>query len=131
MRKFMITVNGATYEVDVEEVNGAVQAAAPAPVAAPAAAPAAPVPVPQAAPAVKAAPVAPVSGDTLKAPMPGAILDVKVKAGDTVKKGAVLLILEAMKMENEIVAPRDATIAQVIVSKGSSVNSGDPMLVLN
>ncbi|MBR5108716.1 MAG: biotin/lipoyl-binding protein [Clostridia bacterium] len=125
MRKFNITVNGAAYEVEVEEVAAGESAApaaaakAPAPKAAPAAKPAAP----------KAAPVA--SGTKVNAPMPGTILDVKVAQGAAVKKGDVLLILEAMKMENEILAPQDGTVAQVAVSKGASVNSGDPLVVLN
>ena len=124
MRKFMITVNGVTYEVDVEEVGGApVARPAAAPVAAPVAAPAAAAP---AAPA--AAPVA--AGESVKAPMPGTILDIKVKAGDSVKKGDVLCILEAMKMENEIMAPADAKVVQVVAAKGASVNSGDVLVVL-
>ena len=118
MRKFNITVNGKTYEVDVEEVGG---------VSAPAAAPA---PVKAAAPAAAAsAPVktsAPVAGATqVKAPMPGTILSVKVKAGDAVKKDDVVAILEAMKMENEIFAGVDGTVAGVSVSNGASVNTGD------
>ena len=127
MRKFNITVNGVAYEVEVEEVAAgeasapaAPKAAAPAPKAAPAAKPAA---------APKAAPVA--NGTKVNAPMPGTILDVKVAQGQAVKKGDILLILEAMKMENEILAPQDGTVAQVAVSKGASVNSGDPLVVLN
>ena len=127
MRKFNITVNGVAYEVDVEEV-AAGEASAPA--AAPKAA------APKAAPAAKpaatpkaAAPVA--NGVKVNAPMPGTILDVKVAQGQAVKKGDILCILEAMKMENEILAPQDGTVAQVTVSKGASVNSGDPLVVLN
>ncbi len=132
MRKFMITVNGATYEVDVEEVGGVVAAQAPvaaapvAPIAAPVAVAAAPAPV--AAAPKAAASVA--GGEKMNAPMPGTVLDVKVKAGDSVKKGDVLLILEAMKMENEIMAPHDAKVAQVVVQKGATVNTGDVMVVL-
>ena len=101
MRTFNITVNGQTYVVDVEEVGG-VQTAAPVRAAAPVAA--APVAAPAAAP--KAAAAASVAGgEPDKAPMPGNILDVKVKVGDTVKAGTVLCVLEAMKMENEIPAP--------------------------
>ena len=92
-------------------------AAAPAPVAAP-------------APAAPAAPAAPVAGEAVKAPMPGNILKVNVSAGQTVKEGQVLLVLEAMKMENEIMAPKTGTVAQVLVQKGSTVSTGDTMVVL-
>ena len=123
MRTFNITVNGQTYVVDVEEVGG-VQTAAPVRAAAPVAA--APV---AAAPA--AAPKAPVAGAvSVKAPMPGNILDVKVKVGDTVKAGTVLCVLEAMKMENEIPAPKDGKVAQVVVTKGATVGAGDTLVVL-
>ena len=127
MRKFNITVNGVAYEVEVEEV-AAGEASAPA-AAAPKAAPKAAAPAAKPAAAPKAAPVA--NGTKVNAPMPGTILDVKVAQGQAVKKGDVLLILEAMKMENEILAPQDGTVAQVAVSKGASVNSGDALVVLN
>ena len=113
MRKFMITVNGATYEVDVEEVGGA-QTAAPVRAAAP----------------VAAAPVAAAPGESVKAPMPGNILDVKVKVGDTVKQGDALVVLEAMKMENDIPAPHDGKVVQVCVQKGATVNAGYALVVL-
>ena len=100
MRRFNITVNGKGYDVAVEEVNGAAPVAAP--VSAPAAAPAAPAPA--AAPAAPAA-AAPAGGTDVKAPMPGTIMDVKVGVGDTVERGQVVIVLEAMKMENDIVAP--------------------------
>lgn len=126
MRTFNITVNGQTYVVDVEEVGG-VQTAAPVRAAAPVAA--APVAAPTAAP--KAAAAAPVAGgEPVKAPMPGNILDVKVKVGDTVKAGTVLCVLEAMKMENEIPAPKDGKVAQVVVTKGATVGAGDTLVVL-
>ena len=120
MRRFNITVNGVSYDVEVEEVSGNA-----APAAAPKAAPAA---APKAAPKA-AAPVA--GGEQVKAPMPGNVLDVKVAVGQQVKKGDVLLILEAMKMENEINAPKDGTVAQVTVTKGATVDSGAVLVVLN
>ena len=128
MRTFNITVNGQTYVVDVEEVGG-VQTAAPVRAAAPVAA--APVAAAPAA-APKAAAAAPVAGgEPVKAPMPGNILDVKVAAGASVKAGDVLVILEAMKMENEIVAPQDGTVASINVHKGDTVNSGDTLVSMN
>ena len=127
MRKFNITVNGVAYEVEVEEV-AAGEASAPV-AAAPKAAPKAAAPAAKPAAAPKAAPVA--NGTKVNAPMPGTILDVKVAQGQAVKKGDILCILEAMKMENEILAPQDGTVAQVTVSKGASVISGDPLVVLN
>ena len=120
MKYYNITVNGVAYSVSVEET-----AAGAAPVAA--AAPAAPA-VPKAAPAPAAAPKAAAGAAgavSVKAPMPGNILDVKVKAGD------VLVILEAMKMENEILAPQDGTVASVNVNKGDTVNSGDVLVSMN
>lgn len=121
MRKFIVNVNGSSYEIEVEEI-----AAGAAPVAA---APAAPVAAPVAA--APAAPVAAAAGqESIDSPMPGNIVDVRVKPGDVVKSGSVLLILEAMKMENEILAPRDGKVAAVNVSKGVTVNSGDVLVVL-
>ena len=134
MRKFAITVNGQTYEVEVEEIGGAptfAAAPAPAPVAAPAAAPKAAPAAPKAAPAAKPAAAAPAGAEAVKAPMPGTILDVKVSNGQAVKKGDVLCVLEAMKMENEIMAPRDGSVASVNVNKGATVNTGDVLLSLN
>jgi biotin carboxyl carrier protein len=130
MKKFNITVNGSTYEVEVEEIGGV---SAPAP----AARPAAPAPAPKAAApaakpaAPKAAPkAAPAGGNSITAPMPGTILDIKVKEGDTVKSGQVLVILEAMKMENEIMAPADGKVVSISTNKGASVNAGDVLVVL-
>lgn len=130
MRKFMINVNGKSYEVDVEEITGGASApvmAAPAAASAPAQAPAAPAAAPAPAPAASGAQ----GSVTVSAPMPGTILKVNVKVGDTVKSGDPVAVLEAMKMENEIVAPQDGTVASVNVSQGASVNSGDVLITLN
>lgn len=132
MKNYTITVNGTPYNVTVEEGAGAPVAAAP--VAAPAAAPApAPAAAPVAAPAAAPAPAAQGTAGSVKveAPMPGTILDVKVSVGDSVSSGSVLCILEAMKMENEIVAPQDGTVASVNVSKGDSVEAGQVIITLN
>ena len=124
MKYYNITVNGVAYSVSVEET-----AAGAAPVAAAPAAPKAPA-APAAAPRA-AAPAGAAGAVTVKAPMPGNILDVKVAAGASVKAGDVLVILEAMKMENEIVAPQDGTVASVNVNKGDTVNSGDVLVSMN
>ena len=117
MKKYNVTVNGTAYEITLEVVDAADVKAAPAP----AAAPAAPVAAPAAAPA---------GGETVNAPMPGNILAVNVQNGASVKKGDVLMILEAMKMENEIMSPCDGTIASVNVSKGSTVETGEVLCVI-
>jgi glutaconyl-CoA/methylmalonyl-CoA decarboxylase subunit gamma len=133
MRKFMINVNGNSYEVEVEEIKDGVSAAIAAqPVPRAAAPAAAPAPAaPKAALAPKAAPAAvPAGASTITAPMPGTILSISVKAGDKVKKGQVLCILEAMKMENEIMAGGDATIASVNITQGDSVNTGQVLFAL-
>ena len=128
--KYKVTLNGRTYEVEVEAGKAilldeyeAVAPAAPAPVAAPAVAPAA-------APAAAAAPVVTGAGEPVNAPMPGTILKVNVTQGQAVKEGDVLCVLEAMKMENEIMAPKAGTVTQVVTSKGASVNTGDALVVL-
>lgn len=125
MRTFNVTVNGVPYEVSVDEVNGATQPVVAAPVQQVTSAPKASAPV-----AKKEAPAQLAEGEKISAPMPGTILNVKVSVGDKVKKGDVLLVLEAMKMENEISAPIDGEVVQVSVLKGASVNSGDPMIVI-
>lgn len=128
MRKFNITVNGNTYEVDVEEVGG-VQTSAPV-----AAAPAAAAPAAAAAPkpaAKKAAPAGSEGSKKVTAPMPGTIVSVKVNVGDTVNSGTLVAVLEAMKMENEIFAGVDGTVASVNVSSGDAVNSGDVIVSVN
>lgn len=117
MKRFNITVNGKAYDVAVEEVGGSAPAAAPVSAAAPAAAPtpaAAPAPAPAAG-----------NGTPVKAPMPGNILDVKVNVGDTVSVGQVLVVLEAMKMENDIVANAAGKVTSITVKKGDTVNSDD------
>ena len=139
MKEYLITVNGKTYEVQVEEA-GEVPYVAPVPnqIPTPRAAPkVAPIPNPTTAvkPEVKplsaAASMGAAGKTTVKSPMPGSILKINVASGDTVKYGTVLCILEAMKMENEIVSPCDGVIATVNISKGASVNSGDAMFTIN
>lgn len=127
MKKFNITVNGVSYEVDVEEVKDGAPAAsaAPRPAAAPAAAPAPAAPKPQAAAPAAPAAAAPVGGTTVEAPMPGNVWKVLVKEGQEVKDGETLIILEAMKMENEIPAPCDGVVASLHVAEGAAVNGGD------
>lgn len=122
--KYMVTLNGKQYEVIVERgtVTGTPVGAAPAP--APKAAPApavAPTPAPAAAPA---------GGETVAAPMPGTILDIRCSAGQQVQAGDILFILEAMKMENEICAPRAGTIGSICVQKGASVATGAPLCTM-
>ena len=120
MKKYRVIVNGTTYEVELDDISQGEPVAAPAP-AAPAPAPAAaPAPAPAAAPAAAAAG----AGDPVNAPMPGNILKVNVAAGQAVKKGDVLMILEAMKMENEIMCPMDGTVTSVTVNVGATVESG-------
>lgn len=120
MKNYKVTVNGTAYEITVEVADAASVSAAPKATEAKAPA-AAPTPAPAAAPA---------GGEKVNCPMPGTILDVKVKVGDIVKEGDVLMILEAMKMENEIMAPVSGTIASVDVAKSSSVESGAVLCVI-
>ena len=128
--KYKVTLKGKTYEVEVDqgeamildeyEAYAPAPAAAPVAAAAPAAAPAAPAP---------AAPVA-VAGEQVVSPMPGTMVKINVTAGKAVKSGEVLAVLEAMKMENEIMAPHDATVVQVLVDVGAKVDTGTPIIVL-
>ena len=121
MKNYRITVNGTAYDVAVEELGGSA-----APASAPAAAPVA------AAPAAAApAPSAGAGSITVTAPMPGKILAVKASVGQAVKKGDVVLILEAMKMENKVVAPEDGTVASIDVAVGAAVEAGDTLATLN
>ena len=129
--KYKVTLNGRTYEVEVEAGKAMLlaeyEAVAPAPVAA------APVAAPAAAAPAAAAPAAPAvtgAGEAVNAPMPGNILKVNVANGQAVKEGDVLVVLEAMKMENEIMAPKDGTVTQVLVSKGSTVDTGAALVVV-
>ena len=133
--KYKVTLNNRVYEVEVEAGQAmlldeyeAVAPAAPAPATAPAAAAAAPAAAP--APAAAAAPVVTGAGEPVTAPMPGTILKVNVTQGQAVKAGTVLCILEAMKMENEIMTSKDGTVTQVLVSKGSAVDTGAPLVVI-
>ena len=131
--KYKVTLNKRTYEVEVEAGEAMLideyEAYAPAPAAAPvaaapvaAAAPAAPAPAPAAA--------ALAAGEVVKSPMPGNILKINVAQGQAVKEGDVLIVLEAMKMENEIVAPKNGSVAQIAVSKGQVVETGTPLVVI-
>jgi len=132
--RYIVTINNKQYEVEVERGQASIinveNAEAPVTVQAAPAVPqqAAPAPASQPAPAapqqVQPAPVAAASGEPVKAPMPGTILDIKVSSGQAVKRGDILFILEAMKMENEIMAPVDGVV-QVVTSKGATVNTGD------
>jgi len=126
--KYQVTLNGKSYEVAVEKgeaevlsVFEAVAANIAVPVAAPAAAPVA---------APSAAPAASAGGEPVNAPMPGTVLEIRVAAGEAVKKDQVILILEAMKMENEIVSPRDGVVSSVSAEKGSSIAAGTVLMYL-
>ena len=130
MAKYVVTLNGKNYEVEVEKntakITNTTAAAAPAAAPAPKAAPA---PAPVAAPAPAPVAAAPAGGANVTAPMPGTVLNVVAPVGTAVKAGDVILILEAMKMENDIVAPCDGTVASV-AAKGTSVNTDDVIATL-
>lgn len=143
--KYVATINGKKYEVEVEKLeayksldrNGVAAPAAPVlPASAPVQRPAAPAPVaaaPAPAPAVAPAPAAaaPAGATTVEAPMPGKILNIKVSEGQAVKFGEVVVIMEAMKMETEIVAPADGTVSKILVKAGDSVDTGAALVALN
>lgn len=132
--KYKVTLNKRVYEVEVEEGSAMLideyELAAPAAPAAPAAA----APVVAAAPVAAAPAAAPAAGlaagEVVKSPMPGNILKINAVQGQAVKEGDVLVVLEAMKMENDVVAPRDGTVAQIVVAKGAVVETGSPLVVL-
>ncbi len=135
MRRFIINVNGNSYEVEVEEVTGGESKRPATPVVPVAATPA---PAQKSAPAPVSAPkeekkevVVSAGQEVIEAPMPGNIWKIEVKEGDTVKAGDILLILEAMKMENEILAPRDGVVASINTTQGATVNTGDKLVVLD
>lgn len=128
MKTFNVTVNGKSYEVQVEEVKSN-KPASKAP-SAPKAATTAPAPAPVAAPTPQVAPTVAAGANTVNAPMPGKVIAVAVTVGQTVKKGDLLLTLEAMKMENEIFAQADAVVSEVLVEAGQTVPAGGPMIVL-
>jgi biotin carboxyl carrier protein len=127
MRKFVINVNGKSYEVEVEEIRDGISAESESKPL-----PAAPAPKASSAPLMKESPKAsgPAGSVKITAPMPGNIWEIKANPGDKVQKGQVILVLEAMKMENEIVAPQDGKVAAILVAKGVSVNAGDVLATM-
>lgn len=128
--KYVVTLNGKNYEVEVEETEAVIVGVTDAAPAVPAAPAAAPSPAPAAAPSAPAAPASAADGTKVLSPMPGNILAVNVSVGAAVKAGDVLLVLEAMKMENDIVAPCDGTVKQILVQKGSTVATDDLLAVV-
>ena len=132
MKRFNVTVNGVAYDVVVEEVGGAAPVAAPAAPAAPVAAPAAtPVAAPAAPAAAPSAPAGAAGAVEIKAPLQGTIMKVMVKPGDAVKKGTPVCVIEALKMENDVVAPQDGTVASVNVKSGDNVKTDEVLITMN
>ena len=136
MKKFKVTVNGQSYEVEVEEMGGAIQAPVAAPIkvanatpVAPTPQPAAPTPATSSAPIVSKGPV-PEGATVIKAPMPGKISALKVDVGATVKRGDVIVVLEAMKMQNDIMAPVDGTVHEFRINVGDNVKTSDELVVI-
>ena len=131
--KYKVTLKGKTYEVEVERGEAMIideyEAYAPAP-AAPAAPVVAAAPVAAAPAAAPAAPAAVAAGTPVTAPLPGNVLGVKVNVGDAVKAGQLLVLIEAMKMENEVLAPADGVVKQIVANKGAVVATGDTLLVI-
>lgn len=125
---YKVTLNGKIYEVEVNESEAVLTSVMDAPTAA--ASPVAPAAPAAPAAAAPTAPAQTASGQTVLAPMPGTILDVKVANGQAVKKGDVMFILEAMKMENDVVAPEDGTVKQILVQKGAQVDSNQTLAVI-
>ena len=129
--RYIVTINDKSYEVEVEHGQASIVKTTPAAVPAPAVEPAAITPEKSAQPTgTSTTPNKAITGEPVKAPMPGTIMAVQVRPGDAVQKGAVLVILEAMKMENEIHAPADGIVSQIMVDKGASVSTGDILLTL-
>lgn len=131
--KYKVTLNGKVYEVEVEKGEAMLideyEAKAPVPAAAPVAAPAAPA---AAAPAAAPAPAAQATaaGEQIKSPLPGNVLQIKVSVGQAVKTGDVLAVIEAMKMENDVLATKDGSVKQILVNKGATVATGDVLMVI-
>ena len=130
--KYKIALNGKNYEIEVEKGEAIVLSESELAAFTQVAAPAAAVTAAPAAPAAAAAPTAAVTGDgeVVPAPLPGTIFAVKVSAGQALKKGDLVMVIEAMKMENEVFAPRDGTVTQVIAALGATVSTGDPLFTL-
>lgn len=134
IKAYRVNVNGKVYEVEVEEITAGGQTVAAAPVA-PAPAPAAPKPAPVApapapAPTPAPTPKAAATGEIVEAPMPGTIVDIKVKVGDTVKEGDLVAVIEAMKMETDLYSTKTGVVTAINAGKGASVNTGDAIITL-